>query len=210
VHESVVGTFRTWRDVRLESAMRTKADVRRPLQIYGFTPQQTFSEACGAPLRPALILPDGQISHLPVQPHLQKYFRSRLTQITSISLTVSFHTEGRIARRHERGTGCGGRESARRAMAIAGRDEPRERSCGARDDRRFSGRQSRVVLAPVAGVKFAEARRPDRVRQNLNPRTTVTRRIRRRGEHEISRKTIARGRPGYSGEPSVTTLVCFT
>ena len=38
--------------------MRTKADVRRPLQIYGFTPQQTFSEACGAPLRPALILPD--------------------------------------------------------------------------------------------------------------------------------------------------------
>src|SRR5258707_6192850 len=31
------GTFRTWRDVRLESVMRTKADVRRPLQIYGFT-----------------------------------------------------------------------------------------------------------------------------------------------------------------------------
>jgi len=30
------------------------------------------------------------------------------------------------------------------------------------DDRRFSGRQSRVVLAPVAGVKFAEASRPDR------------------------------------------------
>src|SRR5258707_9876045 len=88
---SANGTFRTWRDVRLESVMRTKADVRRPLQVYGFTPQQTFSEACGAPLRPALILPDGQISHLPVQPHLQKYFPSRLTQITSISLTVSFH-----------------------------------------------------------------------------------------------------------------------
>jgi len=27
VHESHVGTFRTWRDVRLESAMRPKADV---------------------------------------------------------------------------------------------------------------------------------------------------------------------------------------
>jgi len=26
-----IGTKRTWRDVRLESAMRTKADVRRPL-----------------------------------------------------------------------------------------------------------------------------------------------------------------------------------
>jgi len=35
---SPVGTFRTWREVRLESVMRTKADVRRPLQIYGFTP----------------------------------------------------------------------------------------------------------------------------------------------------------------------------
>jgi hypothetical protein len=35
---SLSGTFRTWRDVRLESVMRTKADVRRPLQVYGFTP----------------------------------------------------------------------------------------------------------------------------------------------------------------------------
>jgi hypothetical protein len=45
--------------------------------------------------------------------------------------------------------------------------------------------------------------------QNLNPRMTVTRRIRRRGEHGISRKTIARGMPGQLGEPVVTTLVCF-
>ena len=108
-----------------------------------------------------LILPDGQISSCfagaPVQPHLQKYFRIRLTRIKSISVTVSSH-RGAIARRHERGAGCGGRESVRRAMAIAGRDEPRERSASVRDDRRFSGRQSRVVLAPVAGVKFAEAK----------------------------------------------------
>src|SRR6266436_6447995 len=47
--------------------------------------------------------------------------------------------------------------------------------------RRVRGRQSRVVLAPVAGVKFAEERRPDRASTNLNPRMTVTRRIRRRG-----------------------------
>jgi hypothetical protein len=33
---------------------------------------------------------------------------------------------------------------------------------------------------------------PDRVWQNLNPLATVTRRIRRRGERGISRKTIAR------------------
>ena len=48
------------------------------------------------------------------------------------------------------------------ALAIAGRDEPRERSAGVQDDRRLSGRQSRVVLAPVAGVKSVEASRPDR------------------------------------------------
>jgi hypothetical protein len=65
---------------------------------------------------------------LPVQSGLQKYFRFGLTQIRCISLTVPSRQEGRIARRHERGAGCGGRESARRAMAIAGRDEPRERS----------------------------------------------------------------------------------
>jgi hypothetical protein len=34
-------------------------------------------------------------------------------------------------------------------MAIAGRDEPRERSAGVQDDRRFSGR---------AGAKLAEAK----------------------------------------------------
>src|SRR6195256_4639449 len=38
---------------------------------------------------------------------------------------------------------------------------------------------------------------------------TVTRRIRRRGEHEISRKTIACGNAGCSGELVVTTLVCY-
>jgi len=51
------------------------------------------------------------------------------------------------------------------------------------------GRQSRVVLAPVAGVKSAEASRPDRAWQNLNPPTTVTRRIRSPGR-------AAQGRPG--------------
>jgi hypothetical protein len=32
----------------------------------------------------------------PVQPHLQKYFPSRLTQIKSISIAIPSHTEGRI------------------------------------------------------------------------------------------------------------------
>ena len=46
-------------------------------------------------------LPDGQItSCFPkwlVQPLLQKYFPSRLTQISCISATVLSHREGRIA-----------------------------------------------------------------------------------------------------------------
>src|SRR5712664_2677133 len=37
----------------------------------------------------------GQISELAVQHLLQKNFRSRLTQITFISITVSFRSEGR-------------------------------------------------------------------------------------------------------------------
>src|SRR3982074_3399354 len=46
-------------------------------------------------------------------------------------------------------------------------------------------------------------------RHAVNSPTTVTRRIRRRGEHEISRKTIACGNAGCSGELVVTTLVCY-
>src|SRR6266446_6427092 len=38
---------------------------------------------------------------------------------------------------------------------------------------------------------------------------TVARKPGHRGEHEISRKTIAQGMPGCPGEPVVTTLVCF-
>jgi hypothetical protein len=41
-------------------------------------------------------MPDGQISDLPVQPHLQKYFCFRPTQIKSISIDVP-PPEGRIA-----------------------------------------------------------------------------------------------------------------
>src|SRR5882757_5128065 len=83
---------------------------------------------------------------------------------------------------------------------------------GAQDERRLARlsllaktggcvRQSRVVLAPVAGVKLlvADAIQPDRF--SLKPAATVTRRIRRRGERDISRKAIAQGMPDASAEP---------
>jgi hypothetical protein len=42
-------------------------------------------------------VPDGQITDLPVQSLLQKYSGFHLTQITSISLAIPSHTEGRFA-----------------------------------------------------------------------------------------------------------------
>src|SRR5258705_8401900 len=112
------------------------------------------------------ILPDGQITSCfpkrSVQPLLQKYLPSRLTQISSLSRTVLSH-RGAIARRHERGAGCGGRGSVRRCQGMAGRvDTARELTNGTQTNDALRVRGSRVVLAPVAGVKFAEARRPDR------------------------------------------------
>jgi hypothetical protein len=46
---------------------------------------------------------------------------------------------------------------------------------------------------------------PNRVRQSVNSPMTVTRRIRRRGEHGISRKTIAQGR---RNAPTVPVCSC--
>ncbi|MET3845462.1 hypothetical protein ABIE49_007540 [Bradyrhizobium sp. OAE829] len=53
----------------------------------------------------------------------------------------------------------------------------------------ISVRQNRVVLAPVAGVKLPEKR-------ELNPQRRSQPRTRLRGDHGISRKAIAQGRPG--------------
>ena len=46
---------------------------------------------------PADYLPDGQISHLAVQPRLQKYSASPPTQINSKTFAIPSHTEGRFA-----------------------------------------------------------------------------------------------------------------
>jgi len=94
-----------------------------------------------------------------------------------------------VGHRHERGTGCGGRGSASGACRgrRAGLSSVSERSAqttgadirmnpsakpaapGEASWRSREGcvRQNRVVLAPVAGVKPAEERRPNRVRTIL-------------------------------------------
>jgi hypothetical protein len=64
----------------------------------------------------------------------------------------------------------------------------REQLVFARTNGAGCGRQNRVVLAPVAGVKpaeiFVSPTGPDKI---FNPPATVARRIRRRGERVISR-----------------------
>ena len=59
-------------------------------------------------------LPDGLFGCLAVQPHLQKYFGSRRTQIRCISIAVSFRQEGRS-----------------RVVTSAGRDAVDARASGA-------------------------------------------------------------------------------
>jgi hypothetical protein len=92
-----------------------------------------------------------------------------------------------------------------RVVVFAGRALVRERTQRA-DDRRGCVRQNCVVLAPVAGVKSAEAKSTQPSLISLNPSATVTRRIRRRGEHGISRKAIVRGTPECSD--CTCMLVC--
>src|SRR5437016_318613 len=62
-------------------------------------------------------------------------FSFRPKQITSLIRTVPSRQEGRIARRHERGAGCGGRGSVRRCQGMAGRvDKARELTNGTQTD----------------------------------------------------------------------------
>ena len=105
-----------------------------------------------------------------VKPRNKKYFCLPERQIRCICLAIPSRSEG-VGRRHGRWTGCGGRWFT-----------PRRR-------RGLSVRQNRVVLAPVAGVKPSAKRELNRQRRS-QPRTRL------RGEHGISRKAIAQGRPG--------------
>jgi hypothetical protein len=71
--------------------------------------------------------------------------------------------------------------AGRSALQRLFQDFDRPHTAGRSDDGGCCGRQSRVVLAPVAGVKLAEARAsPTGIGAPYSP-TTVTRGIRRRG-----------------------------
>jgi hypothetical protein len=67
--------------------------------------------------RRGVILPDGQITDLAVQPLLQKESRFRLTQINSRIRIVPSRERGVSRSSRTLGTGCSGRGSTRRATA---------------------------------------------------------------------------------------------
>ena len=123
-----------------------------------------------------VVSPVGQITHGLVQCREQKYSASRLPQITPTS-PPSVPQEGRIAIVTDVGCGMRWTRQRRARDVFAGRASARERSNGAQTtalkrlrrnlgrqhmsrSRGFGGgsrgRQRRVVLAPVAGVKLME------------------------------------------------------
>ena len=130
-------------------------------------------------------LPDGQISsraRKPVHPFLQKYFACAVGQITATSFSRPAPERGAYAQSPRTlGAGCDGRVGVAR-RAIQARTA---KSCGP------------GIPTLVSSLRMIE------------PQATVAKEPGHRGEHEISSKTIARGRPGELAEPVVTTLVCF-
>ena len=98
-----------------------------------------------------------------IQPPAQKYFAFPHPQISGYFRAVPSRQEGRIASRHERGTGCGGRRQ-RQAREVVRRAGFPVSGHGAQDERRCSVRQNRVVPTPVAGAKLpvANSIQPDR------------------------------------------------
>src|SRR5258708_2691806 len=174
--------------------MRTKADVRRRFlnsRAHARPPSVTQECVSRSARRWARGTrnrrrdqPVGQITSCfpkwPVQPLLQKYFCFGLRQISSLSRTVPSRERGVSRSSRTRGGMRWTRQRARRTRPEA---------------------DGEVVSFwhPDAGVKLAEA----------TPLTTVSIKRGHRGEHEVSRKTIARGMPVESVCPVVTMLVCF-
>ena len=117
---------------------------------------------------------------------------------------------------------------------VAGRDQTRERFHCAQDERRWfppSLKLRRTGTKPVEafgvdGSRTAKSCGPDAptlassfAEASAGPTgpnsppirgATVAKKPGRRGEHEISRKTIARGKPDETGEPVVPTHVLST
>jgi hypothetical protein len=161
-------------------------------------------------------LPDGQISKKLSSPLAKNISLSPSGKSVLTARPVLSRQEGRIASRHGRGMGCGGRGSVGAKRQSQGRLSC-ERSTGARTNGAALafGETRRTCTKPGEafgedGLRTAKPCGPGtrcwcQVREGevaqpgrpfaVNSLTTVTRRIRRRGEHGISRQAIAQGMP---------------
>ena len=125
------------------------------------------------------------------RPGAQKYFAQPVGQIIAIILSPSHPGEGRIAivtnaRRDVVDAGASARRWLQGRLLVSGTVRARRTT--------LSVRQNRVVLTSVAGAKLRGGKVSPTGLISLDPPTTVTRRIRRRGEHGISRKAIVQGK----------------
>jgi hypothetical protein len=109
-----------------------------------------------------ILPPVGQITDTPVQPLLQKYSGSLLTQITCLFLAIPAHTKGAFRDRHGRRVGMRWTQAALLTRALSLRTA---KSCG--------------PDASMVGVKLAMMLR-------ITP-ATVTTKPDHRGEHEGNR-----------------------
>ena len=134
------------------------------------------------------MLPDGQISDLPVQPRLKKYFAFPVGQIISTSSRHPVPRRGAYNDRHERWDGMRWTRQRFARDGIAGRVGERPVSDQQRaDERCCSVRRSRVVLTPrcwrqVRGVKSAQPGL-----DKTYPQATVANKPGHRGEREGNR-----------------------
>jgi hypothetical protein len=160
-----------------------------------------FEHACGIGLkgvvskvrdlwvsRPDLLNPINLIP--PVQSHFQKYFRSHLTQIKSISLAV-LSPKGRIAIVTDAGWDAVDAAASARDVMAGQAGSACERSNGEQTNGACADGKAVWSWHPLLVSSWRRHVGPTGRGQAVNPLMTVTRRIRRRGEHGISRKTIA-------------------
>jgi hypothetical protein len=102
-----------------------------------------------------------------VKPQNQKYFASRLTQISSISKTVPSPLEGRIAIVTDVGDGMRWTRERQAREAIAGRDEPRERWAARRMIGAFAYGEAVWFWHPLLVSSSRRQSRPNRAGKTL-------------------------------------------
>jgi hypothetical protein len=138
------------------------------------------------------VCPTGK-SEFAVKPYLRKYSACRVGQISATSSPRPCPARGAVARRHERGEGCGGRGSV--GCANVRRAVFRERAMARRTNDADAYGKTVWSRHPLLVPSCRWRDRSNRIGSAVKPAATVARRIRRRGERGISRKAIARGMP---------------